>query len=280
MSVLDLALNCAALLLLLNWWSRRVVVPRPSGIALVSTLRRSEPARADRWMSPSILAAILVVRAAVYFQIGPAVHWTPRLSLVAITIPFRSDSLGRMLLYSILSFVVFAGGFYCCVLLVSAVNRKASADYWQSFVRVLAGPADRAPVWLKLLLPFLLAVLFWLLCGPLLAWAGILVPAKSLTHWLAQGSLVGLAAWMVWKYVIVAVLVLHIVTSYVYFGAASFWNFISITARNLLRPLDAVNLRVGRVDFTPILVLIAVCVIVQFLDYSRILSALYAKLPR
>jgi uncharacterized protein YggT (Ycf19 family) len=278
MNVLDFVLNCAALLLWLNWWSRGWSVPRGGGIALVRTLRRAEPVRGDRWTSPAVLVALLLIRAIVYWQVGSATRWTPRLSLVAINVPFRSDSLGRMLLFSLFSFVVFVGAFYFCALLISAVNRKLPAsDEWQAFFRVLLGPADRLPRWLTLLFPFLVGTIFWIAVGPLLSSAGVQVPVKSFGHRVQEAVLIGIGSWLTWKYAIAVVLVLHVVTSYVYFGAAPLWKFISETARNLLQPLDPIRLQAGRVDFAPIAVLAIVFAIAELM--GNVLPKLYAKLP-
>ncbi|HMJ91249.1 MAG TPA: hypothetical protein VK530_15620, partial [Candidatus Acidoferrum sp.] len=278
MSVLDFFLNCAALLLWLNWWSRGVSPLRANGIALVRTLRRAEPARRDRWTSPAVLVSMLLIRAILYWQIGSATHWMPRLSLVAIKVPFRSDSLGRMLLFSFFSFVVFGGAFYFCALLISALNHKAPAtNSWQAFFRVLLGPIDRLPRGIKFLLPFLIGAVFWIVVGPLLSFAGVQAPVNSFTHRIQEAVLIGIGAWLAWKYVIAFVLVLHIVTSYVYFGPAPMWQFVSNTARQLLRPLAVVPLRIGRFDFAPILALAIVFTVAEFLN--RALPKLYARLP-
>ncbi len=280
MSVLDFFLNCAALLLWLNWWSRGLSAPRANGIALVRTLRRAEPARHDRWISPAVLAAILLVRSLVYFQIGSATHWTPRLPLVAITVPFRSDSLSRMLLFSFLSFIVFGGAFYFCAMLVSALNHKLPAtDSWQAFFRLLLGPIDKLPRWFKLLLPFLIGMTFWIVAGPLLSSAGVQVPVKSFGHRLQEAVLIGVGTWLTWKYAIAFVLVLHILTSYVYFGAAPFWKFIGTTARHLLAPTQRFPLRIGRVDLWPIIVLIVMFGLIQTLEHFQVLQGLYSRLP-
>src|SRR4051794_37413416 len=163
MNVLDFILNCAGLLLWLNWWSTGLSVPRAQGIALARTLRRAEPLRADRWTSPAVLVALVLVRGIVYWQVGSTTKWTPRLSLVAMNVPFRSDSLGRMLLFSFFSFLVFGGVFYFCALLLSSVNQNLPAnDKWQAFFRALLGPIDKFPRWLKFLLPFFIGMLFWI----------------------------------------------------------------------------------------------------------------------
>lgn len=278
MSVLDFVLNCAALLLWLNWWSRGLSVPRANRIGLVGTLRRAEPARRDRWMSPAVLVALLLLRSLPYCLIGTMTHWTPRLPLVAFTVPFRSDSVGRMLLYSFLSFVVFAGAFYFCALLISALSRERSpGDSWEGFFRALLGPIDRLPRWLKFLLPFAIGVVFWLVVGPLLSSAGVQVPVKSVSHRVQEALLVGVGSWLTWKYAVAIILALHVVSSYVYFGNAPMWQFVANTSRQMLAPLRRVPLRVGRVDFAPFVAVALVFAVAELL--SEVLPTVYTKLP-
>jgi uncharacterized protein YggT (Ycf19 family) len=277
MIVLDFIINCAALLLWLNWWSRGISGARAPGIALVSTLKRAEPARRDRWRSPLILISIVLLRTLAYWRFGPNIRWTPRLSLVAITVPFRTDSGGRMLLYSVLSLTVFFADFYFCALLISSLNRKMAVhDPWQTFFRGLLGPLDRLPAAAKLLLPFVVGVTFWMACGPLLSSAGVLVPVISFEQRLEQAILIGIAAWITWKYAIAAALVLHIITSHVYLGNASVWQFVSNTAQNLLRPLAPLPLRVSRFDFAPLFALAIVFAAAELIE--RWLPGLFARL--
>jgi uncharacterized protein YggT (Ycf19 family) len=278
MNVLDFVLNCAALLLWLNWWSRGLNLPRANRIGLVGTLRRAEPQRRDRWKSPAVLVSILFVRSFLYWQIGAATHWTPRLPLIAFTVPFRSDSLGRMLLFSLLSFLVFAAGFYFCAILVSALSGKRSpVDSWQAFFRALLGPVDALPRWVKFFLPFVVGMVFWIFVGPLLSSAGVQVPVHSFSHRMQEAALVGLGSWLSWKYALAIVLVLHIVASYVYFGTAPVWQFVSNMARTLLKPLKPIPLQLGRVDFAPVVALALTFTAAELL--SRLLPTLYARLP-
>jgi len=60
-----------------------------------------------------------------------------------------------------------------------------------------------------------------------------------------------LAGWkepkIVTRFYIIAILLLHMLNSYVYLGNQAFWHYVSKTSRNLLSPLDRLPLRVGRV---------------------------------
>lgn len=212
-----------------------------------------------------------------YSNFGPSLNWTPRLSLVALAVPFRSDSFPRMLVFSALSVVAILGAFYFCALLLSALNSKLPAnDRWQGFVRMLLGPIDRLPWWVKLVLPFWAAALFWLGCGPFLSWLGVQAPVNTLEHRLAEAALIGVGAWVTWKYVIAAVLVLHVVTSYVYLGNEPLWQFVSHTARQLLKPVSFFSLRMGRLDLAPLIMLAVVFAVAEAL--SRWLPAFYSRL--
>ena len=82
---------------------------------------------------------------------------------------------------------------------------------------------------------------------------------------------------MLKKLFIVAVLMLHVVNSYVYFGNHTFWNHVHELACQLLLPLRRVPLRVARVDFAPLLVIAAVFFLSRLMEIG--LTALYARLP-
>src|SRR4051812_29856897 len=108
MPVLDFILNCACVLLWLNWRSRGLTnVPRAPGIALIGTLKRAERSRAERWPSSAVLGIVLFARAIFYWQAGPSFHWTPSFSVGPIALHFRSDMFTRMFLYSLLGFLLF-----------------------------------------------------------------------------------------------------------------------------------------------------------------------------
>ncbi|MST94317.1 MAG: hypothetical protein EXS33_03420 [Pedosphaera sp.] len=279
MALLNFILNLAALLLWLGWRSRSVDSPaRPAGIALISTLKKAGPAGGRIWMFALALGALLFLRALLYWQIGPALHWTPVLSLGAASLSFKSMIFARMLLFSFLSFGAFLAGFYFWLLLLSAVNQQtADTDPWQSLVRAHLGRLDRQPAALKFFLPVLLTALLWLGLGPLLTWLDINAPAKSFGHVAQQSVVIGLGAMLAWKPLLAAVLLLHTLASYVYLGNTPFWSFISVTARQLLRPLHRLPLRAGKVDFAPLAGIALVFLIAELAD--RALPCLYRRLP-
>jgi len=136
MSLIDFILNLAALLLWLNW---RAVAYDPLATAspatLVGTLRRAEPARVKRWHFLAALGGLLLLRAWLGWQLGPALDWTARLNLVATRVAFKSDFFALMLLYSVLSFGLLVGIFFsgccCCRCLAAATVRARSRSGWR-----------------------------------------------------------------------------------------------------------------------------------------------------
>src|SRR5262245_12920488 len=102
MGLLDSTLNLACLLLLLNWRAHRIApLEKPSPVSLAATLKKAEPRRNGGWLSLVVLVTILILRSFFYWNVGTALNWTPSLHLVVLQLPFRSDYLSRMFLFSI-----------------------------------------------------------------------------------------------------------------------------------------------------------------------------------
>jgi uncharacterized protein YggT (Ycf19 family) len=281
MGLINLILNLAGVLLWLNWRALRfdaLVKSKPATLA--GTLRRAEPHRLKRWHLLASLGGLVLVRAVLYWQLGSSVEWTPRFHLggVDIVVPFRSDSWWRMLLFSCLSFAVTLGGCYLWLLLLSIVNgRKTETDPLQKLVRLHLGRVDRWPWPMKVLVPLLVSAACWYFLSLLLARLGNIPPAASKTHRLEQSVVVGLGSFLSWRYLIGGLLALHLVGSYVYLGDQPFWSFIALSGRNLLIPLRWVPLRLGKVDFTP---LVGIAVVFFTAELAqRGLTALYQRLP-
>jgi uncharacterized protein YggT (Ycf19 family) len=279
MGLIDFILNIAALLLWLGWRASRqdlVAVATPSTLA--GTLRRADSPKLRRWQFPLILAGLLLARAVFYSQIGPAVDWSAGLDLSVISVSFRSDVFSRMLLFSILGFGSMLAAFWLSVLFVSLLNRPdAEFDSLRRFVRLHIGFVDNWPGWMKLILPWLAISTIWWLLSWLLVYQGLLPRPVSGVHRLQQGFAIGLGSYLVWKYVIVGVLVLHIINSYVYLGSHPFWAQVSAVARRILRPLGFVPLTLGRVDFAPLVGIATVFFLARLAESS--LTKLYAHLP-
>jgi uncharacterized protein YggT (Ycf19 family) len=278
MVLVDFILNLVGLLLWVNWRSARFdPLAQSSPSSLVGTLRRAVPQRSWRWQFLVALAALLFLRGWLYWQIGSAVNWTPKLQLGTIAISFRSDFLARTVAFSVFSFGLMLLLFYLWLLLLSIVNGRATAwEPVQNLVRVHLGRIVRWPWALKLILPLILAALLWMALNPVLARWSIIPSARSTTHRLEQAGAIGLGVYLTWKYLIGAILALYLLNSYVYLGRHWFWNFVGVTGRNLLAPLRWLPLRLGKLDFTPLVGIALISLGAELAE--RGLTQLYAQL--
>jgi uncharacterized protein YggT (Ycf19 family) len=277
-TLIDFLLNLAGLLLWLNSRSRRfdpLVQTTPA--SLTSALKRAEPLRLRSWHFLLGLIGLLGLRALFYWLIGPAVNWIPHVQLGAIAISFRSDRFELMLLFSVLSFGLTLAVFYLWLLLLSLINgHSADADPVQRLVRWHLGWVDRWPWPVKLVLPLLLAALLWLVLNPVLIQFKLIQPGRSAGYQIEQALVIALGAYLSWKYLIGGLLLLWLISAYVYLGNHAFWKFVSLTGRNLLVPLRWAPLRVGRIDLAP---LVAICLVFLTAGFAeRGLTALYRRL--
>lgn len=279
MSLIDFILNLAGLLLWLNWLSLRFdPLARTSAASLIGTLRKADPAGPKRWKFLAGMAALVVFRALIYCGIGPSMNWTPNLELGVITLPFRSDLLWRVLLFSALDLTLMIAIFYLWLLLLSLANSNVpDTDPLQKLVRLHFRWVERWPKAIKLLLPLLVTGLFWMGLHPLLMRMAIVPRTKGPVQLLEESVVIGLGTYLAWKYLIAGILMLHLLNSYVYLGNHAFWSYINTTARNLLVPLRWLPMRLGRVDFGPLLAIALVFLIAEF--SGRWLTTLYARLP-
>ena len=281
MGLIDFILNLAGLLLWLNWRSLRFdPLVRTSASDLIATLRRAEPRRLRGWQLLAALGGLLAVRALVYQQIGSDVSWTPKLNLFVVVLPFPVNArgwsgLGVLGLYSVLSFAWFLANAYFWLLFLTLVNgRSAEGDPIQRLVRLHLGRLGRWPRPVQLLLPIMLVAVLWMLLHPLLRNAGITIRVHSRWHLLGQGLLTGAGMYFSLKYLIPFILLAHLVVSYVYLGSSPLWDFLTLTARNLLAPLRWLPLRVGKCDFAPVVGAALVLLLLQILpDFVHALLA-------
>jgi uncharacterized protein YggT (Ycf19 family) len=276
LNIIDLILNLAGLLLWLKWRDKGQELSGPR-ISLIATLRKAGPRQPRLWFLIALLA-LLVARPMLYWLLGSALDWTPRISLGVIAFPFRSEFFGRIFLFSFFSFGVALGIFYLCVLLLSILEDKNSpTDPMQSLVRAQLGKLDLLPAFLKLILPWFVTLALWCLLNKPLVALGMLPAPKSFIHLLEQGAVVGLGIYLAWKYLIVGILLLHLLNSYIYFGAWPFWTFIDNSARRILKLIAWIPLRIGKLDFAP---LAGMALVIFAAEYAtRGLVWLYQRLP-
>jgi hypothetical protein len=204
------------------------------------------------------------------------VNWTATLDLTAIALPFRSDLLSRIYLYSTLSFGVALGVVYASLLLLSAVNtRSAGSDYFSRLVMLQLGWVGKLYWPLRLILAPIAGALLWMAISPLLVKMGILPAPRNSGHAWQIAGVIALCIVVSWKYVLMLFLGLHLLNNYVYLGNSSFWNYVTLTGNRLTVPLDW--LRFGKLDVSPAIVLIAVAIGSHYA--SGALAQLYRRLP-
>jgi hypothetical protein len=246
----------------MDWRSMRGSKPQ-SALSLASTVRVAGGSSGKGWGTLAGLIAILVVRPVFYYTVGSAVNWTAALDFLAISIPFRSDLLGRMYLFSTLSFLKIFGCYYAMLLLFSAVNRRLTdEDRVQRFIRTQLGWFEKLPSWFKLLLPSLVAGLAW--AGLALLFAELeLIPERSSARALwGQSAAFALAAMLAWKWVLIGLFLVHLLNIYLYIGTHPAWAYIGLTSRKLLSPFSF--LRVGKMDLSPVAGIVVVFAIARW----------------
>ena len=278
LNLADAILNLAALLLWFNWRATRFdPLVRTSVSSLAGTLRRAEPQRWKGWQIFVGLFGLLVLRGLFYIMLGPAVNWTPKLDLGPVVPNFRSGFFWPTMLYSFLSFIRALAIVYFWLLVLVMVNRNVpESDPFQRLVRLNLGSVARWPWPIQLFLPLVLVGCAWLAFHPLALQLGITIPVSSKAHLFEQALLVGGATYLTLKYLLPIFFILYILTSYVYLGNNAFWEFVNGTARNFLLPLRLVPLRVGRMDFAPVLGILIVFLLLVWpvpLLFARYLAA-------
>ncbi len=275
MGLIDFILNLAGVLLWLSWRSVRfdpLVETTPA--TLIGTLRRAEPQRLKGWQLLLGLVVLLVLRGVLYQQIGPEAEWTPKLNLFLVVLAFRGNLFLPSLLFSVLSFARLLLICYFWLLTLVIINRRnTEPDPILKLLRLHLGPVARWPWPPQALLPLALVAGLWVALHPLLVQLEIAGRPHSPAHLVEQGVLVGVALYLSLQYLLPVFLFLHLITSYVYLGANPLWEFVDATARNLLAPLSGLPLRVARFDFTPIVGVVLILLLLHWLP-AQILNRL------
>lgn len=280
LTTVDFILNLAALLLWLHWRSlRHDALHRAVPVTLIGTLKPATPSRWRGWQMPAGVALILLLRALVYWGIGGPVGWAARLDLGAVVLAFGADRLATVALFSVLSFLRLALLFYGWLIVLNLVNRPVvETDPIARSLRLQLGCVGRWPAWIQLLLPLALVVSGWIALHPLLAQAQVTTGAVSFGRLATQGLVIAAGLVISLKYLLPPFLLAHLVASYVYLGNNPLWDFVSATARNLLRPLQWVPLRVGKLDLGPLAGVILIFLLLHLLPAILIAEMQQRKL--
>jgi uncharacterized protein YggT (Ycf19 family) len=280
MGYVDFILNLAGLLLWIKWRSLPFdPIHKRTPATLVGTLRRAAPSHFRRWHLLAGICLLLVLRAVFYWQIGSASTpaWVGKLDLKATVLPFVSNSFGRMILFSAFSFGLTLGFFYLWLLLLSILAGQTTKEQpIHRLVRMQLDGIDGWPCWAKIILPLAITALVWGLASWPFAW---LHPKQTMSaaHRIEESLVIGLGSYLAWKFIAVALLVLHLLNTYIYFGKHPFWNYVNATAQNLITPLRKIPLRAGKVDFAPVVGIAIIFFATELAE--RGLVWLYARLP-
>lgn len=256
MALIDFLLNLAGLLLWLNW--RAIRLERPAkrrAASLAGLLKPAQPQRLTGWPLLLALLGLLALRGWFYYQIGSPADWTPKLSLGVVVLAFRGDRPETVALFSLLSFLRILLIFYFWLVVLSLLARgDGETSSLRRFVRSHLGRTASWPWLIQLLLPLLLAFLLWFAVDPLLVRLGILNSTSSLAKLGAQSALISAGLIVTLKYLLPALLLLYLVSCYVYLGENPVWGFIAQTSQRLIEPLAVVPLKIGKVDLAPLAV--------------------------
>lgn len=270
MALLDFILNLVGLLLWFNWRAARFdPLSKFTPATLAGTLRRAERTRLQRWHLPFGLLGLLLLRVPLYLLFGRELNWVGSVDVGVISLSFKAQAASYvpMLLYSFYSFGVMLAVFLMWVLFLSALKSQAPEnDSLRQLLRLHLGRIETWPGLLKLLLPLLVIAPLWFGASwPLSHWE-ILPPVPSLGQRAKQALLVAAGSYLAWEYLIIGILGLYFVNSYVYFGRNPFWQHLDVIGGQLVAPLRPLPLRLGKMNFAPLVGIALVLLLAVFLE--------------
>lgn len=261
LETINLLLNLAGLGLWIGAFVfSRAAVQLSRPLTLLSTLRPETSAAHGRLVLLGSLTAMLVLRAAAYWNFSTTGGRLPSVDFGILSISFRSDLFTDMLAYSISSFLVFLYLYYLWMLGISlCCHSSGLVDSIENFVKQQLRFLASWYVGWKVFASLSAGAGLWLAVGSALLVFGIgEIPREwSVSTLLLQSPFVAASFGCSFLLVMAAVLALHFINSYVYFGEHAVWPFIDRTAKVYLSPLRRFPLMLGRFDFAPILGILA-----------------------
>lgn len=257
LETINLLLNLAGLGLWIGAFAFSRAAARLSRpLTLLSALRPEASAAHGRLVLLGSLTALLVLRAAAYWNFSTTGGRRPSIDFGILSISFRSDLFTDMLAYSIGSFLVFLYLYYLWMLGVSLCCRSSGlVDSIENFVNQQLRFLASWHVGWKVFISLFAGACLWLATGMVLHVFGIGgIPREwSVLTLLLQSPFVAASFGCSFLLVMSVFLALHLISSYVYFGDHAVWSFIDRTAKVYLSPLRRFPLMFGRFDFAPIL---------------------------
>jgi len=271
MDFIHVVLNLIGIGLCLSWQSgqRRGPELYTDGSLLVSTVKRTDTIRRGQWLNLASLGFLLMFRPLFYWHIGSELNWTPALQVGPLALHFRSDYIGRMFIYSWLSFAGALGMGVSWMLLLSLLNHKpGDPDPIQKFIMRQWGFIGRLPVFLKCFLPLVAGLVFWPVLRAGLSALDIMPYPQSVGMIWKESLIMAGAFYLTWKIPAFVILFLHVINSYVYMGNQPFWHLIQHSAKSLMKPFKWIPLQIGKVDLSPILAMPIVFFLAEALKLS------------
>lgn len=266
MVIVDFILNIVGVLLWFHWCSLRFdPLAGTTARTLAGTLQRAEARKVRHWQAFGLLAALIVLRAWVYWQLSSAALWTAKVDVSMIVLVFRSDYFHLALLYSCLSFARVLAILYFWLIALAVINWTLEGDAVQRLIRLHLGRVAHLPRWMLVLLPCIAVGFGWISIHPLLVRAGLVAQVKSFGHLARQGLLVGTSMYFSLKYLLPTILLGYLVINHVHMGRSPLWDFVAATSHNLLRPLRAIPHKVGRLDILPLIAAVLILVLLDAL---------------
>jgi uncharacterized protein YggT (Ycf19 family) len=265
MSLIDFILNVAGILLSLNWRSATSdPFLRGTPATLAGTVRRAQPVRVKRWHYLAIVLGLLFLRALFYRYVGPAVNWTAKLDFYFVVLTFQEAHFLSALTFSVVSFLRAFMVCYFWLITLAAINRNSgSSDPLQKMISLQIGRISRWPGFVQVIGTILVVAVLWLALHPLLVYVDATNRVRSYWSLSGQGLLVGIALLISLKYLLPVILALYLTSSYVYFGKSPLWDFLSLTARNLLAGMRISWMRMGKVDLAPVVAIILILLLLH-----------------
>jgi len=251
MALLNLLLDLVALVLFLSGLGVGTRMPTHRAGTLLSNLKLAESTRGRRWPLFAALAALLLLRPWFYSSVAEVSGWIPSWDPVPATVPFRPDFPSRLLVFSVVSFAWTLLQFLSWILFAAALSRMTrEPSAWNRFFHDMLGPYSRMPAVLMIVLPAVGGALFWAAMALPFQAIGILPPIRSWEHLALQSGLVGLGVWVAGSWMVCGLLILRLINSYVYLGTHPFWDFVHQVGGALLRPVEWIPARIGKLDLT------------------------------
>lgn len=265
MLLIDWILNIAGLLLWFSWRAQGfdpITSRRPA--TLIGTLRPADAAKSPQWLLASAVPLIILIRTLFYWQLGGPADWVPKLDLGIVVAAFKVDDFASTLLFSACSFVRVALIGYFWMITISVVNGPAlEPDPVLRLIRLQLGFYTRLPRIVQFILPLLLVIVLWIVVQPLLVATGVMGQARAESQVVLQGALLSGCLLLTLKILLPVLLLLYLVTTYVYLGASPLWDMVTNTGRKIVSPIGVLPVRMEKFDFSPIVAIILILLLLH-----------------